>query len=118
MSVPEARRYLAAMPPPKSGILLGRSFVQTRQVRLESETGAKARLAELRSIEPTLVLVFASARHMASPWLAANLGRVFPDARRVGCSSAGEISDEGVSAGSVVVTAVRLDASQFEVASA
>jgi len=85
---------------------------------LESETGADARLAELGSIEPTLVLVFASARHMASAWLTEALGKAFPHARRVGCSSAGEISDEGVSAGSVVVTAVRLDASQFEVASA
>jgi len=87
-------------------------------VRLSGEEGAEARLADLKAIGPGLVLVFASARHLAEPWLARVLARTFPEARRVGCSSAGEISHEGVSAGSVVVTAVRLDAGQFRVASA
>ena len=78
-----------------------------RQVSLSHpDTNALAPLAE---IQPNLVLVFAAPRHFAQAGLTEALAAVFPDARRVGASTAGEISGQGVGEDSIVVTAIRFD---------
>jgi hypothetical protein len=70
----------------------------------------------LTEIRPNLVLVFAAPRFFSEPELPAWLGHAFPDSRRVGVSSAGEISDHGVSDDSIVITAIRFDKIEFQVA--
>ena len=78
--------------------------------------GEKA-LLPLAGIAPHLVLAFGAPRFFEGAGLAEPLARAFPSARRVGCSTAGEISAEGVSGGSLVVTAVSFDRPSFVAAS-
>lgn len=66
----------------------------------------------LQAIAPQLVLVFGSvpAMQKAAPLVAQH----FPQAHRMGCSTAGEISSGGVDDGTLVLTAVHFDASQVQ----
>lgn len=61
----------------------------------------------LAAIEPNLILVFGSVEALQQG--AAAIAQAFPAARRAGCSTAGEISDNGVEDGSLVVTALHFD---------
>lgn len=79
-------------------------FVQ--QLRLTE----RAQLADLRArIESAAqwVLVFAAPAWFADPDFYPQLRAAFPDSALCGCSTAGEISRNGVSNGSCVITAVR-----------
>lgn len=78
--------------------------MEVRQITLTSDYSS---LAEPAALRPDLVLVFGSVSHFAHPDFFATLKNTFPDALLAGCSTAGEISDQGVSEDSVVVTAVR-----------
>lgn len=62
-------------------------------------------LGALATIQPNLVLAFGSVALLrdATPALA----QAFPQAVRAGCSTAGEISNQGVEDGTLVVTALR-----------
>lgn len=79
------------------------------QTVLRSANGAEASLRPLAALVPDWVLVFGSPAFFASPELPALLRANFPAAVLLGCSTAGEISGEGVSDESCTVTAVRLD---------
>jgi hypothetical protein len=81
--------------------------MQVAQAILRSTTDISEALASLRALQPNLVFAFGSVDLLkqAAPSLAAE----FPAARRIGCSTAGEISSEGVTDGTCVVTAVRFD---------
>jgi hypothetical protein len=78
--------------------------MEVRQITLTSDYSS---LAEPAALRPDLVLVFGSVSHFAHPDFFATLKDTFPDALLAGCSTAGEISDQGVSEDSVVLTAVR-----------
>lgn len=67
------------------------------------------KLGELQSITPDLLLVFGSVDHFAGSALPASLQDAFPKAALLGCSTAGEISQEGVDDGTCTVTALRFD---------
>ena len=67
-----------------------------------------ADVAPLVAIEPNLVLAFGSVRQLRAAEAA--LGAAFPAACRAGCSTAGEITGEGVDDDSLVVTALHFDA--------
>lgn len=71
---------------------------------------AQQDLAQLCAIQPQLVLVFGSVFAMNA--CAASLRWAFEDARCIGCSTAGEISNEGVGDNTLVVTAVHFEHSQ------
>jgi hypothetical protein len=73
-------------------------------------------LAPLAAINPNLVLVFAAPSYFSNPEFAGWLKQAFPAARRVAASTAGEISAQGVSDNSIVVTAIRFDKTAFKVA--
>ncbi len=73
-------------------------------------------LAPLAEIDPSLVLVFAAPKYFMDPDFPGILGRAFPNARRIGVSTAGEISNMGVSNESVVITALRFDTCGFGIA--
>jgi hypothetical protein len=82
--------------------------MQVAQVILRSVDNMAGELETLRPLGPNLLLVFGSADLLKS--IAAPLAIMFPSAIRTGCSTAGEISGEGVSDSTCVVTAVRFDA--------
>lgn len=63
----------------------------------------------LAEIQPNLVLVFGSPWLLTHPALLDSLTAVFPQARRIGASTAGEISNQGVGENSLVITAIRFD---------
>lgn len=67
------------------------------------------KLEPLSEIQPNLVLVFGSPRLLTHPALADTLAAVFPQARRIGATTAGEISSRGVEEESLVITAIRFD---------
>ena len=69
-----------------------------------------AALLELNLIEPQLVLVFVSIEHASSAEFFPALQKFFPQAQIVGCSTAGEISAQGVTQQSSVITAVHFEA--------
>ncbi len=83
--------------------------MQIRQALATSLAGAD--LGPLVSIQPDLILVFAAPAHFAAGngALAQRLTEAFPDAIRVGASTAGEITAAGVAEDSLVVTAVQFD---------
>ena len=85
--------------------------MQVSQVVLKSGDIIPAQLDSLKALSPNLVLVFGSVELLES--VAVPLANSFPSAIRVGCSTAGEISAEGVSDKTCVVTALRFDASQL-----
>jgi hypothetical protein len=66
-------------------------------------------LLELASIRPQLVLVFGSVALISHAGLLESLRLGFPDAELAGCSTAGEISDDGVCDDHLVVTAVHMN---------
>lgn len=84
---------------------------QRRLAHINSEA-----LVPLKDIQPNLVLLFAAPQYFTDPQLTATLANVFPDARRVGVSTAGEIHADGVSDNSLVVTAIRFDKILFKIA--
>jgi hypothetical protein len=68
------------------------------------ETGAA--LAALGDIEPQLLLVFAAVDQLTHPGFVDRLRDRFPHALLLGCSTAGEITADGVDDGSATLTAV------------
>ncbi len=81
--------------------------MQVAQVSLLNAANVVAELAPLAAVQPNLVLAFGSVDLLCG--IAADLASTFPSARRLGCSTAGEISADGVTDGSCVVTAIRFD---------
>lgn len=81
--------------------------MQVAQAILRSTADIPGELSSLAALQPHLVLAFGSVDLLksAAPFLSV----AFPAARRIGCSTAGEISSGGVADGSCVVTAVRFD---------
>jgi hypothetical protein len=66
-----------------------------------------ADFSALADIQPQLVLAFGSVAALQAG--AAAIAQAFPDAHRAGCSTAGEISVDGVLDDSLVVTALHFD---------
>ena len=67
--------------------------------------------SDLVQIQPNLILAFGSVAALQGA--AAVLAQAFPAAHRAGCSTAGEISAEGVADGTLVVTALHFERSQL-----
>lgn len=66
-----------------------------------------AALAALGDIDPQLLLVFAAVDQLARPGFVDRLSDRFPQALLFGCSTAGEITADGVDDGSATLTAVQ-----------
>ncbi len=63
-------------------------------------------LAEIQAIEPQLVFAFGGVEHFSSSALYDMLHSALPGTQLIGCSTAGEISGEGVDEGSCTLTAL------------
>lgn len=81
--------------------------MQVDQLILRRDDNLPTELAQFQALRPNLLLVFGAMALLKN--VAAPLEALFPAALRVGCSTAGEISAEGVSDDTCVVTAVRFD---------
>jgi hypothetical protein len=81
--------------------------MQVTQVTFSSREEIVTQLEALRAMAPNFLLVFSAIDLLKE--VAVPLATMFPQAIRVGCSTAGEISSDGVSDGTCVVTAVRFD---------
>lgn len=82
--------------------------MQVKQVTLQPGQQLAVGLAPLVALAPQWVLVFGEAGLLKQ--VGAELVAWFPAAICMGCSTAGEISAQGVSDGTCVVTALRFDA--------
>ena len=83
--------------------------MQVAQISIRSNLQFAQDLVPLIALKPNLLLVFGSVLLVQE--IQAPLAQAFPQAVRVGCSTAGEISAQGVSDDTCVVTASRFDAS-------
>lgn len=81
--------------------------MKLQQLVLRGEPTSAPDLGPLQAMQADLLLVFGSIPWMRA--LAQPLGRAFAGAVRVGCSTAGEISAQGVSDDTAVITAVKLE---------
>ncbi|MGQ0710685.1 MAG: FIST signal transduction protein [Rhodoferax sp.] len=81
--------------------------MKTVQTVARQDAVDQADFHPLQAIHPQLVLAFGSVPAMQAA--APLLERAFPGAHRMGCTTAGEISGDGVNDGSLVVTAVHFD---------
>lgn len=66
-------------------------------------------LAGLAALQPHLLLAFGAVDRMRAPGLREALLQALPDTELVGCSTAGEIGNQGASDGQLVLTALRFD---------
>lgn len=75
-----------------------------------------AQLAPLQSVAPDLVLVFGDVAFFRDAAKVSLLKAAFPKAVCAGCSTAGEISAEGVTDGRITVTVIHFDKIRFSAA--
>ena len=89
--------------------------MQVHQATFHGGALTAADLSALAASEPQCVLVFGAPEALVQS--AQALAEAFGGAQRLGCSTAGEISSQGVSDGALVVTALRFDRVQVRQAS-
>ncbi|WP_371324066.1 FIST N-terminal domain-containing protein [Dechloromonas sp. ZY10] len=82
--------------------------MQVTQIIVRKPEKLAALGKQLAAAAPKLLLVFAGLDYFTHPGFAATLAAAAPGAALLGCSTAGEISPEGVDDGSCVVTAIDL----------
>ncbi len=92
--------------------------MKTTQVVLKPNANPETDLKKLEDIQPNLVLIFGSDEEFSPTGLAAKACKRFPKALVVGCSTAGEISNGGVSDKTLVVTGSHFDQPNFRPAKA
>lgn len=80
------------------------------------DTSAAA-LAALGAIAPQLLLVFGDVAQLSAPGFADRLRQALPDTLVLGCSTAGEISGDGVDDGSCTFTAIHFARARLRPAS-
>lgn len=78
------------------------------QVRVD-HLPTQEELGPLVALGPQLLLAFGAVERLDEPGLVAALRAALPGVAMAGCSTAGEIGDEGVSDGTLVLTAVHFD---------
>lgn len=92
--------------------------MEIKQVILRDLETDLMQLKNLTSIDPQLILAFGYTGHFASPLLNQALTTYFPNAHRVGCSTAGEITSTAVLSQTTVVTAIHFDSTTLKIATA
>jgi hypothetical protein len=87
--------------------------MKIRQLTLAAGKPSPQQVESLAAIDPNLVFIFAAPVFFGADGAASALRDAFPGAAVLGCSTAGEVSREGVRDGSAVVTAIRLERSRI-----
>ena len=83
--------------------------MRVRQIISRKISELRGRLDELQAIEPDLLLVFGAVEHFTAAALHESLCQAFPEAYLLGCSTAGEITPDGVDDGTCTITALHFD---------
>lgn len=91
--------------------------MRVKQIITRKLADLPAKLPELKSIDPDLLLVFGAIEHFTGSDLAGALRSNFPKSQLLGCSTAGEISQSGVEDGTCTVTALHFDNARLTQAS-
>ncbi|MEY2633018.1 MAG: hypothetical protein RIR00_1672 [Pseudomonadota bacterium] len=92
--------------------------MQLVQTQISRRNPAETALAPLQALQPDLVLAFGDVRHFsAAPWLAM-LQAQCPKAQLLGCSTAGEITAQGVGEGELVLTGLKFSGTGLRAAAA
>ncbi|MEY4139574.1 MAG: hypothetical protein RLZZ371_1756 [Pseudomonadota bacterium] len=88
--------------------------MRIEQLVLSSVDGAGVKLAPLAAIAPQLVSIFGSVSFLTDAAFVRMVTDLFPDAQLMGCTTAGEISNDGVTEDTCTVTAVRFSTSRVK----
>ena len=80
-----------------------------KQIIIRQPAELADKLPALQDSDPGLLLVFGSVEHLNAPGFAETLRHNLPQACLLGCSTAGEITPEGVDDGSCTITALHFD---------
>lgn len=83
--------------------------MRVRQISYREPGELSCKLDALRDEQADLLLVFGSVAHLEAADFAGHLRATFPDACQLGCSTAGEISGDGVDDDSCTLTTVRFE---------
>lgn len=83
--------------------------MKTQQLVVRDATALAGALQPLQAIAPQWVLVFGATSFFSDPAVSTTLHTAFPDAVLLGCSTAGEISQNGVDDNTCVLTAVHFE---------
>ncbi|CAK0772675.1 FIST C-terminal domain-containing protein [Gammaproteobacteria bacterium] len=83
--------------------------MKIRQATLRDGKFSQVLLEPLTALAPHLLLVFGAPAFFATEAGVGELGARFPDAALIGCSTAGEVSMQGVQENTAVITAVRFE---------
>ncbi|MDP1524716.1 MAG: FIST N-terminal domain-containing protein [Rhodocyclaceae bacterium] len=88
--------------------------MRVQQVILKSPQVSPAAFAALADINPNLVTVFGAVAYFADEAFLAALRQTFPAVVLIGCSTAGEISADGVTDNTCIVTAACLEKTRIK----
>jgi hypothetical protein len=88
--------------------------MQTKQIQIKAKSDFDKEIAKITAVKPNFVLLFGTYAHFESTGLAVKVSHMFPEALVIGCSTAGEISNDGVSDDTMVVTGCRFDHPDFK----
>jgi hypothetical protein len=91
--------------------------MQVIQKNVRKAADLATQLGSLSALDPDLILLFGSIDHLNNAGLAAALHTALPRATPLGCSTAGEITADGVDDNSLTLTGVRFDKAQLNKAS-
>ena len=80
--------------------------MHVRQIICRKPGELNAKLVKLTAIEPDLLLVFGSVEHFTNSSFYETLRKAFPESNLLGCSTAGEITLDGVDDGTCTITGV------------
>ena len=83
--------------------------MRVKQIVCRNSLELASRLGDLKAINPGLLMVFGAVEFFTTNALSALLQKEFPDAKLIGCSTAGEITADGVDDGTCTITAVSFD---------
>lgn len=83
--------------------------MHVKQITIRQPSELADKLPSLSDIDPGLLLVFGSVEHLTTPGFSETLRSCFPQAALLGCSTAGEITPDGVTDGSCTITALHFE---------
>ncbi len=89
--------------------------MKTVQVHLRKKSFSQEMLKPILDLQPTVVIAFANIEWASDDLLLKELKRHMPGVEIVGCSTAGEISNDGLFEKSMVLTAIRFEANTSKI---
>jgi hypothetical protein len=92
--------------------------LRVKQIVNRKPTELAATLGLLKNSTADLLLIFGSIEHVTFPGLQESLHSAFPEALLLGCSTAGEITADGVDDGTCTITAIKFDQTRLSQGSA